>query len=170
MSFKTHFALQLKMHPSMKFQDVIKLCYQASFGAEHLLLDKERAKAYLISEFSSVEPTDEPLFERVSDDVCRANLGAWKKKNLPIEELFEAFVSSVSVKDEPKRAFFKYLSIAEGVMKENMHDFSVEEWHNFLDLYLENGVCAVHHSAEYREAEKPSYRIIKVENIKEEWS
>ena len=169
MTFKKYFSEQLEDHPSMQYQDVIKLCYQATFGAEHLLSDIERAREYLYAEFDSVSPTEEPLFEHISQDVVRVNLGAWKRERRPIEELFKAFVESSYIRENAENNFISYLDIAERVMIENKKNFSLAGWKNFVNAYLQNGICAVHHSEEYRRAEKPSYRIVKADKIKEEW-
>ena len=74
---------QCARHPSMEARDVLKLCFQAAFGAEHILSDVNKAKDYFFREFEYVSPTDEPVFERISDEVCRVNLGAWKKEGIP---------------------------------------------------------------------------------------
>ena len=83
MSFKHYLTEQIKKHPSMMPQDVIKLCYQAAFGAEHLLADISAARRYFDSELASVDARDGELFEMISEKVCRVDLGVWKKKNLP---------------------------------------------------------------------------------------
>ena len=54
-------------------------------------------------------------------------------------------------------------------MKDLKKDFSIKQWREFINSYLEGGLHAIHHSAKYREAENPSYRIIKVNQIKEDW-
>lgn len=169
MDFEFYFLEQIKKHSSMQYQDVIKLCYQASFGAEHILSNIDAARTYLEHEFDSVEPSDEPLFEHISTDVCRVNLRAWKKRNLPIDELFEAFKDSASINANGKETFFSYLDSAKKVMAKHLPDFLAEDWDAFLSFYLENGICAVHHSEKYRECEKPSYRIMKSGKIKEKW-
>ena len=46
MKFKDYLDYELNTKKSMELQDVIKMCYQAAFGAEHLLEDLERALAY----------------------------------------------------------------------------------------------------------------------------
>ena len=43
----------------------------------------------------------------------------------------------------------------------------VEEWKEFLTAYRSAGMPAVHHSEEYRIAEKPAYRIVRVELLAE---
>ena len=169
MSFEAHFLNQLNMHTSMQYQDVIKLCYQASFGAEHILSNIEIARAYLKSEFDSVNPTDEPLFEEISDDVCRINLGAWKERGLPLDVLFKAFCNSAHVRENSEEVFLNYLDIAEQVMKKSMKNYNSEQWHEFLNSYLQTGIQAIHHSLVYRENEKPSYRIVRMDSLKGEW-
>ena len=99
MDFRFYFENQLKMHPSMQYQDVVKLCYQSAFGAEHILSDTERAKAYLCAEFESVLITDEPLFEQISPEIVRVNLGAWKREGRELDPLFEAFKKSVFINE-----------------------------------------------------------------------
>ena len=160
MDFKVYFAKQLKMHPSMQYQDAIKLCYQAAFGAEHLLSDVDKARAYLETEFASVLATDEPLFEQISADVCRVNLGAWKRENYPISALFEMFISSAHIKEDAKERFLLYLSKAEQVMIRKMPCFDVAEWSAFVEEYKNSGMPPIHHSVYYREKEKPAYRIV----------
>ena len=160
MSFDIYFNEQLKRHPSMQYQDAVKLCYQAAVGAEHLLSDVESARAYLYAEFDAVSVTDEPLFERISDDVCRVNLGAWKREGFPLQMLFEAFIGSASIREDGKDAFLSYLGLAGQIMESEKCDFDKKEWKAFLEEYKRAGMPPLHHSAIYREREKPSYRIV----------
>ena len=54
MSIEKYLLEQCAIHPSMQPQDVVKLCYQASFGAEHLLEDFAAAQNYFMEEFEAV--------------------------------------------------------------------------------------------------------------------
>lgn len=159
MDFKYHLIEQIKKHPCMQPQDVVKLCYQAAFGAEHLLSDISAARKYFDEEFDSAEPCGGELFEALSDEVSRIDLGAWKNSGLPSEWLFRMFVASASVKKNGMEAFDRYLCQAEEAFGENM-GFSPDEWRAFLEEYKTQGVHAVHHSNIYRENEKPAYRIV----------
>ena len=98
MDFTTCLREQLRLHPSMQPRDVIKLCYQAARGAEHLLSDTTRARAYFDQEYA-VTPADDalPLFESISEKVARVNIAAWKTANLPAEWLFRMFVHTARV-------------------------------------------------------------------------
>lgn len=161
MNFEFYFENQLKNHPSMQYQDAVKLCYQAAFGAEHLLSDEDGARAYLVTEFEGILPTSEPLFEMISDEIARVNLGAWKRENRDIDALFCAFKGSAFIREGATDAFLFYLQEAEKIMSCSMPDFDLEKWRDFLEKYRASGMPPIHHSAQYREAEKPSYRIVK---------
>ena len=51
---------QLHLHPAMQPRDVLQLCYQAARGAEHLLADTARARAYFDQEYAAT-PADASL-------------------------------------------------------------------------------------------------------------
>lgn len=161
MSFKDYLTEQIKKHPSMQAQDVIKLCYQAAFGAEHLLSDISAARRYFDAEFESVEARDGELVEMISDDVCRVDLAVWKKRGLPPEKLFDAFAASANVSTSGGEDILVYLDVATGLVRGGECNFSFDEWESLLEKYSAAGMPAVHHSAKYREKEKPSYRIVK---------
>ena len=160
MEFKNYLIDQAKKHPSMQPCDIAKMCYQAALGAEHLLLDVERARAYFNMEFDSVEPRDGELSEPLSDQVCRVDLGVWKAQGRKKEELFDMFVATASVPCGGKENQLRYLLDVENYFLELSLGFSLDEWHDFLEKYKAAGMPALHHSNEYRESERPAYRIV----------
>ena len=89
---------QLRLHPAMQPRDVLKLCYQAARGAEHLLADTTRARAYFDQEYAAT-PVDAtlPLLEIIGPEVARVNIAAWKAAGLPAAWLFRMFVRTASV-------------------------------------------------------------------------
>lgn len=139
--------------------DIMKLCFQAAFGAEHLLSDKEAAFKYLEEELRSAEPVDEPLFERISPDYCRIGLGAWKQRNLPIDWLFRMFSFSASTANGDEGLFQQYVETANSLIRSG--DIPVSGWDIYKSRYEAEGLHAVHHSQTYRQNEKPSYRVVK---------
>lgn len=160
MEFKNYLIEQAKKHPSMQPSDIAKMCYQAALGAEHLLLDVERARAYFNMEFDSVEPREGDLFECLSDNVCRIDLGVWKKQGRQADELFDMFVATASIPCVGKEHLLQYLSDVQKHFSEFSFSFSLDEWQCFLEKYKAAGMPAVHHSNEYRESERPAYRIV----------
>ncbi len=165
MEFGFYLSEQIKKHPYLQPQDVAKLCYQAAFGAEHLLSDVAAARRYLYAELDSVEASEGELFENISEDICRVNLAVWKARGLPYETLFEIFLSSVEAQKDGKTAMQLYLAEAERLVNAGAFDFSVGEWKAFMEKYTDAGMPAVHHSGAYRAHEKPSYRIVKRELV-----
>ena len=160
MSIKKYLKEQFVLHPSMMPSDVAKLCYQAAMGAEHLLTDTEGARRYFEAELSSVEERRCPMIEQISDDVIRIDLGAWKAKGLPGEWLFNMFCASACYRSDGKSRLAEYLSEAEETLEKAERQFSDNEWQDFVDDYINKGMPAIHHSALYRQYEKPSYRIV----------
>lgn len=162
MQFIEYLGEQAKRHPSTEPLDVIKLCYQAAFGAEHLLEDKEPALRYLTQEYDQIQPDGtEPLYEAISEDVCRVNLKAWKSRNLPLEWLFLMFVETASRPPQGGREMFQEcLRDAGKLAQENGFGFDREKWEEFLKDYPVEKPEAVHHSEVYRRTEKPAYRLV----------
>lgn len=155
MDFKTCLSRQLQRHPAMQPRDVIKLCYQAARGAEHLLTDAARARAYFNQEYAAI-PADAalPLFEAISENVARVNLAAWKASALPADWLFRMFVHTASVPMGGAELLNRYIDEASPLASR------LPGWQEALAAWQEQGMPAVHHSDAYRAAEKPAYRIV----------
>ena len=148
--FERYFRAQYRLHPSMQAQDAVKLCYQAAYGAEHLLADLAGAEQYFENEFVATEAKEMPLCEEISPEVCRVNLAAWKAAGLPAKWLFRMFAASVHTGGGNAALLAEYLSVARRILP-------AKNWETYLAAY-EGG--AVHHSEAYRAAEKPAYRIV----------
>lgn len=163
MKFDYYLENQTKLHPSMQLQDLIKLCYQAAFGPEHMLADVERAKTYFMQEYNAT-PADAsaPLFEPLSDTFCRVNLSAWKAKDLDADTLFELFVASAGNSTAGTETDFDLcIKDVEEIITKGLLSFSLEEWKQYYAAYKENGIHPVHHSDAYRQAEQPAYRLVR---------
>nr|MBR4280008.1 hypothetical protein [Clostridia bacterium] len=155
MDFTTCLLEQMKRHPAMQPRDVLKLCYQAARGAEHLLADTARARAWFDQEYAAT-PADGvlPLFEPISGHVARVNIAAWKAANLPADWLFRMFVHTAGVPMGGAELLNQYIDEAAAVVS------AMPGWADELAAWRESGMPAVHHSEAYRAAEKPAYRIV----------
>lgn len=160
MTFEQCLLEQIRNHPAVSPQDIIKLCYQAAYGAEHLLSDPEGARRYLGQEYEETPAVDLPLWEPISEEVCRINLAGWKREGLPLEWLFRMFALSCSEKAGDETALNGYLARAGAVLPEAGVDFSRQAWNHALAEYRKAGMPALHHSEVYREKEHPAYRIV----------
>lgn len=160
MKFQNYLITQLKLHPCIQPADIVKLCYQAAFGAEHLLNDLEQAENYFYSEYNSVPEMNCELYEEISDSVCRINLAAWKASGMPAEWLFRMFVNSANIAQGGKEVFLQNLEKATELLQTKNHSFTLDTWNQYLKRYQEEGIHAVHHSQTYRNQERPAYRIV----------
>lgn len=159
MSLEKYLSEQLRAHPSMQARDVVKLCYQAARGAEHLLADTAAAERYFFSEFEAVTADDSVLYELISDDVARMNLAAWKQRGLPAAWLLRMFCASAAISGEGERRLVEYIDSASALVCEA--GIPAQEWDGFIAEYKEQGMPSLHHSEAYRAAEKPAYRIVR---------
>lgn len=165
--FTAYLKHQALLHPSMTAQDGVKLCFQAAFGAEHILADKAQARRALLAEFAKTPPRRIAVFEPISDDYTRCNLAAWKYWQLPPEWLFQLFQHSAAAKREKAAPLFlEYLRIVIACAEEGILPFSGEECRSYVERYLAGGIRPVHHSIAYRLREAPAYRILKSEALK----
>ncbi len=161
--WKQYLLEQAARHPAMQPQDVYKMMFQAAFGAEHLLQDKEAAGAYFRREYAEIEPEEGPLYEQIQTDVCRVNMRAWKAHKLPEDWLFQMFVGSVAMQDiSPKQTFFDYVETAKEVVEEGALPFLSELFEAYTVEYQKAEPRAVHHSEHYRAVERPAYRLVNM--------
>lgn len=154
MKFKDYLIEEVNKKPETEPRDVVKMCYQASFGAEHLLADIEAAKQYFYDEFCMVERRDVPLYEYISENIARADLGAWKEAELPWSWLFELFVMSAKENCGSMEQMQRNLQIAKETVGK------VEGLNDFIEDYIKEGIRPIHHSEKYKEAYKPAYRLV----------
>lgn len=148
----------LLAHPLMQPSDAAKFCFQAVYGAEHLLADPTAARSWFFREFDATLPVCGSTAEALSDRYCRVNLAAWKEKGLSGETLFSLFLKTAQTPSgaEPE-AFESALAQVRRMAKDGCFAFSENEWCDFLAQYPR---CPVHHSEIYRNAYQPSYRVV----------
>lgn len=148
--------------PLMRAVDVYKLLYQGVFGVGHILggdaYNRLKAEARIAN---PNEYPDEPLFEDVSIDgsMVRVNLRPYISNSLPIEGLYSAMIKS-SAKGGDKEFRLLWDAFKELVYSGRLN-FNLDEV-TFLDKLtgFEN-IQPRHHSDVYREAYKPSYRVVE---------
>jgi len=163
-TFASYLKHQAKLHPSMTAQDGVKLCFQAAFGAEHILTDQDKARAAFYAEFEQTPARSTDIFEPISKEYSRCNLAAWKYLQLPPEWLFRIFHHSAAEKRGDRvELFLEYLEIVTACADQGLLPFTGAAWRRYKESYLAGGVRPVHHSASYRRREKPAYRIVKRE-------
>jgi len=160
MSLELYLKEHIKKYPFMQPQDIVKFCYQAANGAEHLLKDMQMAEVCFNEEYSKVPAKPGALYERISDDVCRIHLSSWKASGMPAEWLFRMFLISASSFVREEGRLEACLDIAKNAIRKEAAGSLAEDWDAYIDGYVKSGMRLVHHSQIFRETAMPAYRIV----------
>lgn len=148
-----------RRYPLMQPTDAVKLIYQNEFGGGHLIRDEQACLNYLRREYASVEknPTT-PLYEDIGNGIVRVNLAAVKPEDL--EQLGQDFIASAAKHKGTLDSFLNKLEVLYKLTTEGIFAFDSDALNVYLSEYKLAGYPAVSHSEQYRQAYKPSYRII----------
>ena len=156
---------QMQNYPKSRLLDIYKSCFQDYMGAEHLVSDAESAKNYLDIELSQCKPGDfAPWYYEpcgVNGQFVRVSLRGVAERAITKAELLGAFVWS-SRKERPsvenwKAEWHKIIGTIEQMSLSLPH---YKQDKLFIDSILSVGKYAISHSADYRKAYKPHYRIV----------
>ena len=151
---------QIKKYPKMQLQDLFKFLYQSAFGCEHLVSSVEDAVASIQKEATLLSDGDWCEPELLDGDYCRVPL-SYLKRGLSAETLGKLFFFSAKTEEEGKKNLQTKLQIAEAMIMEHLLPFSKEKFISAKNHWEANGFPPIHHSAEYREAYHPSYRLMQ---------
>lgn len=133
-------------YPLLQKSDIYKLIYQGEFGPGHSITNKHQALARLLNEVARLENNRcDDLYEEISDNYVRVNLLPYKKYQLDLYYLFDAFINSITSGNE--NSFKKKLKQA------NL------DYHN---------IGPIHHSEVYQNNYHPHYRVINKKYLTDE--
>jgi hypothetical protein len=163
---------QLVRHPFSEIEDLYKLSHQAALGSEHAVTDVRSARDWLMRELVALagDPV-EPLVEPISADgrTVRLHLRPFRAARGDPEKLLLAFVRTASEYkgsvDELRRCWASIVELsAQGEIP-----FHPEDLRPFFDRMAAAGFPAIHHSAQYKAAYQPSYRVVAAEFLPSSW-
>ena len=148
-----------KRYPLMQPRDAVKLIYQNEFGGGHLIRDEEACLNYLRREYADLEkdPTAS-MYEDIGNGIVRVNLVAVREEDL--EQLGQDFIASAAKHKGTLDSFLNKLEVLQTLTTEGMFAFDLDALNTYLSEYKAAGYLAVSHSEQYRQAYKPSYRVI----------
>ena len=170
--------------------DLYKSCFQDYMGAEHLVSDRQRVKAYLNEELSTTTLDDlmpwnyEPC--GIDSNYYRVSIRTIKESVISEDLLLDAFIRSANSKKRPTvdswrdRLLDAFIRSANSKKRPTVDSWR-DRWHviigtidkmqlelpyyqqdkAFIDSILSVGRYAISHSPEYREAYHPHYRIVE---------
>ena len=158
---------QLQTYPKSRLLDIYKSCFQDYMGAEHLVSDRQRVKAYLDEELNSTSLDDlmSWYYEPCGTDSCyfRISIRAIKEGIITEDQLLDAFIRSANAQTRPSveswRERWNRMIGTIDQMKLDLPNYQEDK--QFIDSVLSVGKYAISHSPDYREAYRPHYRIVE---------
>ena len=163
---KTFVSQQMAEYPKSHLLDLYKSCFQDYMGAEHLVSDRERVKAYLEEELTTTDINDLPewYYEPcgIKGRYVRVSLRTVKEGLIAEDVLLDAFIRSANTNRPSVKSWnCKWHKIIGTIDKMNLNLPDYDREKQFIDSLLSVGIYAISHSADYREAYHPHYRIIE---------
>ena len=158
---------QMQTYPKSRLLDIYKSCFQDYMGAEHLVSDRARVKAYLDEELSStsIESLMPWYYEPcgIDSNYYRVSIRFVKEGIVTADMLLDAFIRSANTKNRPsveswREQWHKIIGTIDG-MRLNLPHYDGDK--QFIDSILNVGKYAISHSPDYREAYRPHYRIVE---------
>jgi hypothetical protein len=154
----------LARHPVMEPRDVYKLLYQGVLGPEHLVASPEDFTARLRTEYEAVPPcAAELLWEPVRPDgaLGRLNLRPFKAGWGDVERLVSACLRTArQAWGTPEELRAVWATFVELCRAGQWKVFPLPEVLAFSAWLEENGYLPIHHSAGYKKASIPAYRLV----------
>ena len=158
---------QMQAYPKSRLLDIYKSCFQDYMGAEHLVSDRQRVKAYLDEELNTTSLDDLMLWYYepcgIDSSYYRVSIRAIKESLVSEDLLLNAFIRSANTEKRPSveswsKRWHKIIGTIDQ-MKLDMPNFQEDK--QFIDSVLSVGKYAISHSPDYREAYHPHYRIVE---------
>ena len=147
-----------KKYPQMQTIDFLKLIYQNSFGPNHLKVDVDKMKEYLLEEMKKTNKEEE-----IIEDIGNGYVRIYFTSHTDLEKLFSSFIKSMKEPDElDYRLFYKKIEIFQLLIKKKQIKLERKASNKIIQDFLFN-LAPVHHSTIYNDIYKPHYRIIKKE-------
>ena len=158
---------QIETYPKSRLLDIYKSCFQDYMGAEHLVSDRQRVKAYLDEELqsTSLDSLMTWLYEPCGVDgrYVRVSIRAIKEGLIKEDMLLDAFIRSANTSERPSveswRDRWHVIIGTIDQMQLQLPNFDKDK--QFIESILSAGKYAISHSPEYREAYHPHYRIVE---------
>ena len=158
---------QMQAYPKSRLLDIYKSCFQDYMGAEHLVSDRQRVKAYLDEELNTTSLDDlmpwyyEPC--GIDSNYYRVSIRGIKESLVSEDLLLNAFIRSANTEKRPSveswsKRWHKIIGTI-NQMKLDLPNFQEDK--QFIDSVLSVGKYAISHSPDYCEAYHPHYRIVE---------
>ena len=153
-----------KKYPLLKPRDTFKFLYQSVFGCEHMISSSDLVVDYIKEEYKTILPKGE-IVEPLDGNFSRVNLEIISRGMKP-ETLGALFFLSAKKEKGTLTDLKEKIEILKSLVQNGSAPFDAEEYSKELTLWESQGYPAIHHSEEFRQNYRPSYRVISNDLIK----
>ena len=153
----------LQRYPLMQLDDIYKLLQQAALGAGHALDDLRTLRGHFDAELASMgSGPEEPVADAISPDgrLARIHLRAYLDAGHPTDALFDAFVQTAREYPPAPDKLVKFCGCVADLAAAGGIAFDQSEVAQYFGKIARDGYPIVRHSAAYRKAYKPAYRVV----------
>ena len=159
---------QMQTYPKSRLLNIYKSCFQDYMGAEHLVSDRQRVKAYLDEELQTTNLDELMIWYYepcgVNGQYVRVSIRAIKENLVSEDLLLDAFIRSANSDKRPTVESWRdrWHKIIGTIDQMGLNLPHYQQDRTFIDSILSVGKYAISHSPEYREAYRPHYRIVEM--------
>ena len=152
-------------YPRLEVSDIFKFIFQSAFGCEHLVSSEERALSYIKDELSRISgEVSAPSIDPLDGDYSRVYLSCLNDKVTP-EVMAKYFCLSAKVEPDGRERLLKKIAVARELIADGIIPLSLSDFDDLHEKWRDAGYPAIHHSASFREAYHPAYRVIANEYL-----
>lgn len=148
-----------RKYPILQIRDVFKFLFQSVFGCEHMVPSEERAISYITDEYENMNRDVQMEIEELDGNYSRVPL-AYIDRGLSAETFGKLFCASAEKESGDVDTLRLKLDVARELAEEKLLPFDVCDFTAAVVKWENEGFPPVHHSDEFRNAYKPSYRLI----------
>jgi hypothetical protein len=156
----------LQRYPLAQLDDVYKLLHQAALGAGHAMDDVAALRQRLNAEVDALGTgPEEPLAELISPDgrLARIHLRAYLEAGHAVDSLFDAFVQTAREYPPSPDKLAKFCGCLADLAGAGGIPFDEDDVRGYFSKIVEDGYPVVTHSAAFRKAYKPAYRVVALD-------
>ncbi len=153
---------QLHKYPLMQVADMVKLLYQSEFAGGHLIDDPPGSLRRISSECRTARlVVAEEAFEPIGGGLCRLHLGAMPALRLRPETVNRLFIATAETVNGSMTRLDEKLKLLLECCQNGTLPFHANDTEAYLGEYRAQGCPPVSHSAPFRTAYAPAYRVIR---------
>lgn len=158
---------QCRAYPALRPRDLLKALHQSVFGCGHFVTDEAAGLRLLEEELASLPAGgDGPALELLDGPFCRVHLRYLRQSGLAPRTLFRLFALSSRAPAGGVPALEEKLRCLLELAEAGRLPFSCQEAAGAVEAWRAAGFPPCRHSAEFRAAYAPAYRVIRREYVR----